>query len=129
MTMWKIYGDPAQRRGLPTNTPILAIATAVLLCAFAVVVIVAGYGDEGAGALMIGLILTTVPSLIAAAFAERVSRDVRNGVVEHKAKQGARQALNEAGIHDADDQLEAMRAQLSYLMMQLHRFHPESKDE
>lgn len=95
------YGNPEQRKGLPSNMPILAITTAVLLVGFAVLVVVMGYGDQGGGALLVGLVLTTVPSLIAAAFAERVSRDVRNGVVEHKAKHGAKQALHESGMTPA----------------------------
>ena len=95
-----LFGNAAQRQGLPPNTPVLAIVTALSLVGFAVVVIVTGYGTSRNGALLIGLVLTTVPSVIAAAFAERVSRDVRNGVVETKAQRGAEAALAETGVTD-----------------------------
>ena len=47
---------------------------------------------------IVGLIATSVPALIAAAFAERSSHDIRNGVVEEKAKRGTHKALEEAGV-------------------------------
>lgn len=49
---------------------------------------------------VIGLIVTTVPSLIAATFAERTARDVRNGLVEDKVRKGTHTALKESGVTD-----------------------------
>lgn len=83
---------------VPKNTPIFAYGAAVLLTAFAVVVIVSGNGGKNSGQLLVGLIITTVPSILAAGFAERVSRDVRNGTVVEKSRQGTHQALHEAGV-------------------------------
>lgn len=39
-----------------------------------------------------------LPGLLAAAYAERTSRNLHNGVVEEKAKEGAMQALQETGV-------------------------------
>lgn len=83
---------------MPKNAPVLSIGAAVLFIIGAVAVVVSGHGDAGGGALIVGLVVSTIPSLIAAAFAERVSRDVRNGTVTEKARQGAHKALAEAGV-------------------------------
>jgi hypothetical protein len=63
---------------------------------------------------MVGLIVTTVPSLIAAGFAERASRDIRNGVVKDKVAD----ALEETGVAQvARDAGETTPAALKALTM------------
>jgi len=44
---------------------------------------------------LISLVAGTVPGLVAATYAERASRDIRNGTVVAKAKEGAVQALQD----------------------------------
>jgi hypothetical protein len=107
------YGNSTERRGLPLNAPVLAIISALTLMAFAVVVIVTGYGGESSGQLLVALILSTVPSLIAAAFAERASRDIRNGVVTAKARKGAQAALDDTGLTEWEGQLMELTAQVA----------------
>lgn len=81
-----------------TNAPVYALGSAVICLAAGVVVVLSGNGGKNGGALLIGLVVSTIPSLIAAAFSERVARDVRNGTVTEKARKGAHMALAEAGV-------------------------------
>lgn len=82
----------------PTNLPYASLASAVLLIGTGAVVVMSGNGGENGGAILIGLVVTTIPSLIAAAFAERNARDIRNGTVVEKVRQGTHRALAEAGV-------------------------------
>lgn len=47
---------------------------------------------------IVGLVISTVPSMISSAYSERASKDIRNGVVTEKAKVGALEALDETGV-------------------------------
>lgn len=77
------------------NLPYVAAGTLVILIGYAVLLAVTGHmSDELVG----GLIITTIPSVTAAGFAERAARDIRNGVVQDKAKQGTHEALIESGV-------------------------------
>lgn len=89
---------PAYKAG---NTPVWSLVTAVMLVGFAVVTLVfADFDDERTPyiVMVLGLIVTTVPSLISSVFAERASRDIRNGVVVEKTREGATEALHETGV-------------------------------
>lgn len=81
-----------------TNLPYASLGAAVLLILVGGGVVMTGNGGENGGAILIGLVVTTIPSLIAAAFAERNAKDIRNGTVTEKARQGAHRALAEAGV-------------------------------
>lgn len=95
-------GPPRKPRednsNVPKNAPIFAMVSAALMLVGGVVVVLSGNGGKNDGSLLVGLVVTTIPSLIAAAFAERTSRDVRNGTVTEKARQGTHKALAEAGV-------------------------------
>jgi hypothetical protein len=87
-----------------TNLPVFTLGAAVILVMLAILgFIFIPAGNVVAQESLIGLIVTTVPSLIAAAFAERTGRDVRNGVMEQKVKDGATKALQETGVTDVVD--------------------------
>jgi hypothetical protein len=87
--------------GTRTNLPVFTLGAAVILVMLAILgFIFIPAGNVVAQESLIGLIVTTVPSLIAAAFAERTGRDVRNGVMEQKVKDGATKALQDTGVTD-----------------------------
>lgn len=65
----------------------------------ATVLIALGKAQEGA--ILIGLIVTTIPSLLGSAFAERTSRDIRNGVLENVVQSGAQAALDRTGVSES----------------------------
>lgn len=88
-----------------TNLPVVSLLAAVSLIGIAVVALIFVHLDDRTTPVflsLIGLIVTTVPSLIAAAYAERVSKDVRNGVVEAKTKTAVKEALNEHQVVTRD---------------------------
>lgn len=87
---------------VPKNAPIFALAAAVVMLLAGAGVVVSGNGGKNDGSLLVGLVVTTIPSLIAAGYAERTSRDVRNGTVTEKARQGTRKAIEEAGVVTRD---------------------------
>jgi hypothetical protein len=110
---------------IPPNAPHLAIISTVVL-------IVAGIvgativNDDRSFELLVGLIITTVPSLGAMAFAERASRDIRNGTVTEKARQGTRKALDETGVTQAVTEGQSTTpAALNALTALLERLNPE----
>lgn len=91
------------------NVPVVAIGTLLILIGYAVVLAVTGHmSDEIVG----GLIITTVPSVAAAAFSERAARDIRNGVVQEKAKAGVHEALAETGVTDIVNQAQETQPQV-----------------
>ena len=63
--------------------------------------IILGHGTDAESLIIIGLVVNTVPSLVAAFMSERNTNMIRNGVVTAKAKEGATQALKETGVTDA----------------------------
>lgn len=87
-----------------TNAPLYSLGAGVALVALAILALtVIPERNQSQTFIVVGLIVTTVPSLIAAGFAERSSRDIRNGVVEEKVKTGATRALVETGVTDVVD--------------------------
>lgn len=89
------------RNGDAVTRPLYSLGTAALFVVAAVVVLVSGEGNRGNGALLVIALVTTLPSLVAAGFAERVSRDVRNGVIVEKVREGSRKALDDTGVTQA----------------------------
>lgn len=110
------------------NLPLASLVTAVTLVAIAVVaLILVKPGAETTPVLIsiVGLIVSTVPSLIAAAYSERTSRDIRNGVVEAKMKTAARQALEEHQVLTRDGPFVGASTQaLLDLLAQRHGSEP-----
>lgn len=85
------------------NVPVYSLVAVVALVGLAVLGLAVVPLNEKSTPLfysVVGLIVTTVPSLIAATFAERTARDVRNGTLEDKARLGTHQALKESGVTD-----------------------------
>lgn len=82
---------------IPPNAPHLALLSAVVLVVTGIVAALVA-DDKVSLTALLALIGTTVPSLVAAAFAERASRDIRNGTVVEKARQGAEKALQDTGV-------------------------------
>lgn len=82
-----------------TNLPVVAV-----ICTTVVLVVALGAAtaarSEDQLERIIGLVLTTVPSFAALWYAERASRDIRNGTVTEKARQGTHIALEESGVTD-----------------------------
>ena len=87
----------------PRVTPWWTMAGAVALIALAVVLLLAPIKDTGHVDAILSIIIAAVPGLIAASFAERASKDIRNGVVVDKARIGANAALAESGVTDVVD--------------------------
>ncbi len=115
---------------VPKNAPLFAMGTALLLTVAGVVVVVTGNGGKNDGSLLVGLVVTTIPSLLAAGYAERTSRDVRNGTVQEKARQGTRQAIEDAGVVTRDGPavsaaIAAQSASTAALTALLQRVAPE----
>lgn len=101
-TQWVPSRDRQKRRETgPVSTPLYTMAAGLILAGFAVFLIATGHADGGNGQLLMAFIITTLPSLFAAGFAERTSRDVRNGVIVEKSRQGAHKALTESGVTEA----------------------------
>lgn len=49
---------------------------------------------------LIPILAGLIPGILAAGYSERTNKDVRNGVVQDKAKEGTKQALAETGVTD-----------------------------
>jgi hypothetical protein len=80
-----------------TNLPVVAVICTTVLLVVGVVAATTT-GDEARLDLIFGLLLSTVPSFAALWYAERASRDIRNGTVTEKARVGTHQALEESGV-------------------------------
>jgi hypothetical protein len=106
---------PNRSPGPTTNLPYASLGSAVILIIVGASVVMSGNGGENGGAILIGLVVTTIPSLIAAAFAERNAKDIRNGTLTDKAREGAHKALAEAGVTTVTSQAPAAAAALSSL--------------
>lgn len=89
----------ARREHGPVTTPLYTLGATAVFAAGVLVLILTDNAKNAT--LFVTLVLSTLPSLGAAFFSERASRDVRNGVVEEKARKGAHKALKEAGVTDA----------------------------
>lgn len=103
------------RRTIPPNAPHYTLGAGVLLVVVALFAAMAT-DDRDTLRTLLGLIVTTVPSLLAAGYAERASRDIRNGTVTEKARQGTVAAMEEVGVVDVVEATN--RGQGSLLAMQ-----------
>lgn len=72
--------------------------TVVVLAILVTALIVLSLIRNESANLIIPVLVGLIPGLLAAGYAERTNRDVRNGVVQHKAKEGAKEALAETGV-------------------------------
>lgn len=84
------------------NRPMLAVVAALGMLLVVLALLLFVDFDENTTPIVVTVVLaiaTTVPSVLAAAFAERAARDIRNGVLEGKAREGARQAIEERDLH------------------------------
>jgi hypothetical protein len=87
-----------------TNLPVCTLAAAVIFVCLAIIgFIFIPEKNVTAQETLVGLIVTNVPVLIGASFAERNGRDIRNGVMEQKVKDGSIKALKETGVTDVVD--------------------------
>lgn len=87
------------------KTTVLALCAAVLLFLIVVVAVVDmattdSLDDQSTPLVvnLIGMVVLAIPTLLAAAFAERASRDIRNGTLKRKVKEGAKEAIEEKGV-------------------------------
>lgn len=107
------------KREIAPNTPHYAMIATVLLIVGGIVAAMVANDDKSLS-LLLGLIVTTVPSLLAAGYAERASRDIRNGTITEKAREGAEQALNDTGVTQAvEEGKQTTPAALTALVMLL----------
>jgi hypothetical protein len=84
---------PGRRRSpIASPKPLFSLLALLAFLAVIVVVLVTGYGDH---AMFWPLVATSIPSLVAAIASETAVRDIRNGTVVEKARQGASQAIEE----------------------------------
>lgn len=97
------------RRDIPPNTPHYALGAGVVLVVSGIVAALVA-DDKATLATLLGLVVTTVPSLLAAGYAERASRDIRNGTVTEKARQGTTKALEETGVTEVVEASQRGRA-------------------
>jgi|SRR5690242_13891129 len=79
---------------VPSNAPLATLALAAMLLGTGVLIVLFG-GDTDAAHQLLAVVIAALPALLAAGYAERTSRDVRNGTVVEKARQGARKALED----------------------------------
>lgn len=91
------------------------IATSIFVIAAVLLILFADPGNENVG-ILLALFVTTLPSLVAAFASERASRDIRNGVVTEKAREGAELALDNKGVTEVAEITQ--RGQTSLIAMQ-----------
>ncbi len=89
-----------------TDIPVVAVGAVVILVGFMTLLIlglgVSGRLDANSTPFLVtllGLVGSTVPGLLAAGFAERASRDIRDGAV----KESLTVALEETGLSPVDN--------------------------
>jgi hypothetical protein len=84
------------------NKPLYAMITIGIMFATAVILVLfANPASSPSLLIVLGLIASSTPSLVAAIYSERASRDIRNGVVADKAREGAAQALEDSKHSDS----------------------------
>lgn len=84
------------------NLPLYSLVAAVVFVVTGAGLAVFAPENNQNAAMLIALLVSTLPSLVAALFAERSSRDIRNGVMTEKAREGASQAIQEHGVVTRD---------------------------
>lgn len=81
-----------------SNVPLYTVITTAILLVAAVLLVVFVPQDKQGYSLLLGLLVTTIPSVVSSLYAERASRDIRNGVVVEKVKEGTKQAISESQV-------------------------------
>lgn len=85
--------------------PLITMVTACVFLICGVILVILSRPEQQPSTLIVlGLIVSAVPGLIAASFAERTNRDIRNGTVVEKAREGAVKALQQTGVTNAIEQ-------------------------
>lgn len=87
-----------QKDRLPHNAPLYALVASVVFVAAAVALVIFADPENSNTMMLIGLLVSTIPSLVAAVFSERTARDIRNGVMVEKVREGAAQAIDEKQV-------------------------------
>jgi hypothetical protein len=82
-------------RKLESNTPVYSLLALVV---FVVGLLSLFLTDRADPSLFVAIALANIPTLTAALFAERASRDIRNGTVTEKVRQGTTTAIVESGV-------------------------------
>lgn len=102
------------------NQPLFTFLTAVVMMVAGACVLIFAPFDTAHNAdlaIFFGMMSSAVPALVSSFFAERGSKDIRNGVVVDKAQQGAAQALEETGlVTHVQTQSEAQQAATAALI-------------
>jgi len=101
MTSTIVPTPPVEQRKLPLNAPKFSMLAAALLIALAITAIVIGSITHADISPIMGFVALAIPALLSSAFAERNNNDLRNGVVQEKATQGALSALHSTGMVQA----------------------------
>lgn len=84
---------------MKTSVSIVALISTVLLIGFVVMgVVFANPATNNILIIIAGLVVSSVPQILGGIFSERASKDIRNGVLTKKVKEGAKQALHETGV-------------------------------
>lgn len=110
----------------PSNRPVWSFA-ALAVFVVSLTILYATGKDSGAG-LFVALVVGNLPTLVAAIASEQAARDIRNGTVARKAKEGAMAAIEESEVITRDGPvatsvLEGQRAQLAALNATLGGLH------
>ena len=99
-----------------TRIPLYSLAALVVFVIAATLLLLFGDPENSSINTFIGLVVATLPALVASFAAERASRDIRNGVVTEKAREGAEQALDNKGVTEVVEL--SQRGQSSVIAMQ-----------
>lgn len=108
------------------NTPLWSLLGLVIFVVSMVIVYITDHADDAG--LLLALAASSIPSLVASLSAERAARDIRNGTVTQKAKEGTKQAIEETGVMTRTGPvavantaaLAAQTAALSTLLQDIH---------
>lgn len=112
----------------PHNRPVWSFAALLVFVASLTGLYLAGK-DSGA-ALYIALVVANLPTLVAAIASEQAARDIRNGTVSRKAKEGAMQAIDESGVMLRDGPVaNAQLAALNATLTQVHELAKVTRDK
>lgn len=83
-------------------TPWVTLCTLAVLLGFIAVMSISGHGQDTGSVAVIALIAANIPGLIAALYAEKTSRDIRNGTVVEKSREGTVKALADTDVVSHD---------------------------
>lgn len=81
-----------------SNVPLYSLIATIALVVAAVVLVIFAPPDKQGFTVLLGLLVTTIPSVVASIYSERASRDIRNGILVEKAKEGAKEAIAESQV-------------------------------